>query len=58
MLDKVTSEPIKADDSRLKAVKAQYQQLLGRSELSGYLAQVKDRLGVKVEATALRDGSE
>lgn len=58
MLEKVTSEAIKPDDARLKAVRAQYQQLLGRTEFSGYLSQVKDRLGVKVAPGVLRESAE
>jgi peptidyl-prolyl cis-trans isomerase D len=56
-LEKVTKTDVKPDDPRLQAVNRQYQQLLGRLELNGYLAQLRSRYGVEVSPQAVRGDS-
>lgn len=56
-LEKVTKTDVKADDPRLQAVSRQYQQLLGRLELNGYLAQLRNRYGVEISPQAVRGES-
>lgn len=57
-LEKVTTAEVKQDDPRLRSVGQQYQQLLGRLELAGYLAQLRQRYGVEVTPQAIRDSAE
>jgi peptidyl-prolyl cis-trans isomerase D len=57
-LEKVTKATVKSDDPRLQAVRGQYEQLLGRLELNGYLAQLRSRYGVEISPAAARDATE
>jgi peptidyl-prolyl cis-trans isomerase D len=57
-VEKVTKAEIKIDDPRVQAARAQYQQLLGRLELNGYLAQLRARYGVEISPTAFEGASE
>ena len=57
-LEKVVKADIKPEDPRLQGARSQYQQLLGRLDLSGYLAQLRARYGVEISASAIKDSVE
>jgi peptidyl-prolyl cis-trans isomerase D len=56
--EKVIRGEVRPDDPRLLAVQGQYQQLLGRFELGGYLAHLRERYGVEISPTAVKDSAE
>lgn len=57
-LTKVVGVDVNENDPRLESAQSQYQQLLGRLELSGYLAQLRSRYGVEISPTALKGSGE
>lgn len=57
-IEKIIKAEIKPEDPRLQAAREQYQQLLGRLEFNGYLAQLRARYGVEISSTAIKDAAE
>jgi peptidyl-prolyl cis-trans isomerase D len=57
-LEKITKADLKAEEPRLLAARSQYQELLGRMELNGYLAQLRTRYKVEISPTAIKDATE
>lgn len=57
-LEKVTKTEVKADDPRLQPARGQYQQLLGKLELNGYLTQLRARYAVEIAPAAIKDATE